>query len=343
MNAVSVQPRNVCSNRKSHLELCTRELCDKNSHMCHTSTMAETTEKKRKAIALPDASTKKTKKARKAMEGQNHAPKPSEAAIPALNELAETAAKPKHKARKRAADFLEDDATNGTAAPVVEEAADKSAEQPKKSKKRNTTFATTVVGVLSTAVNDSKKDKFKVKSGKDKPAATPAIDSPVILPPKKQLTAIESDAEAVTAADLVDAHMQDRKIKRKRNREVNTGQKPSSDQTLTADGVNGVVEDGSDEALYPMTNKDVVASSLQVEGQNTAEKELEDEWGTEDEDEDQGAVLLAGFDSEGEDVAVDKGLVEGKPPPGLSKKAKKELQETRQKGNSEGPGTVYVG
>jgi nucleolar protein 15 len=82
---------------------------------------------------------------------------------------------------------------------------------------------------------------------------------------------------------------------------------------------------------------------MQVEGQVTVEKELEDEWGSEDEEEDQGAALLAGFDSDGDDNARDVGLEAGKPLPKLPKKASKKAKEASQKDASEGPGTVYVG
>lgn len=131
---------------------------------------------------------------------------------------------------------------------------------------------------------------------------------------------------------------------KKSKKSKKTKGKPAADAgTLTAAGVNGLAENVDDEALDPPTNTDAKPISMQVEGQETAEKELEDEWGSEDEEDDQGGAFLAGFDSDGEDDAEDVGLDIGKPLPKLSKKASKEVKKVVQKDASEGPGTVYVG
>jgi nucleolar protein 15 len=121
------------------------------------------------------------------------------------------------------------------------------------------------------------------------------------------------------------------------------GQASADAESLTADGVNGVVEILGNPTLSPITNKEATSMSMQVEGQETAEKELEDKWGSEDDEDDQGAALLAGFDSDGEDAAVDEGLEIDKPLPQLSKEVSKKVKRARQKGGDDGPGAVYVG
>jgi hypothetical protein len=132
-------------------------------------------------------------------------------------------------------------------------------------------------------------------------------------------------------------------LKKSKKNKVLEGQALADAGSLTADGVNGVVENLGDAALNPMTNKKAASMSMQVEGQETAEKELEDEWGSEDDEDDQGAALLAGFDSDGEDTAVDEGLEINKPLPKISKEVTKKVEKAGQKGGNDGPGAVYVG
>jgi hypothetical protein len=115
-----------------------------------------------------------------------------------------------------------------------------------------------------------------------------------------------------------------------------------AEEAITSNG-SEVVENLGDAALNPMTNKEATSMSMQVEGQETAEKELGDEWGSEDDENDQGAALLAGFDSDGEDTAVDEGLEIDKPLPKISKEVTKKVEKAGQKGGNNGPGAVYVG
>ena len=143
--------------------------------------------------------------------------------------------------------------------------------------------------------------------------------------------------------------------KRKMNLAKNAGKKAmngTSDDsqtrpavsTLTADGVNGVIETLDDESVETGTNKQAVSGPLQTKAQAITEKELEAEWENEnDDDDDQAAALLSGFDSDNEDPAEDQGLEEGAAPLKIPKKASKKLKKAAIKDGEEGSGTVYIG
>jgi nucleolar protein 15 len=112
--------------------------------------------------------------------------------------------------------------------------------------------------------------------------------------------------------------------------------------SLTADGVNGM-SSKADESL-DVAAEDEASTSMQAEAAQTTEKELHDEYESEEEI-DQAAALLEGFDSDTEDLAQDAGFDKSKPTGALPnyKKTQKKLKQAAQKGNKDGPGTVYVG
>lgn len=112
---------------------------------------------------------------------------------------------------------------------------------------------------------------------------------------------------------------------------------------FTADGVNGVSGNRMNESLKTVA-KGTTSSSMQAEAQQTTERELEDEYDS-DGDLDQAGALLEGFDSDTEGVAQDEGFDKNNPTAALPnyKKTQKKLKQAAQKGKKEGPGAVYVG
>jgi nucleolar protein 15 len=267
-----------------------------------------------------------------------------------INNGPEIAIKSKHKPRKRAADFLsdtEDNTTDRARAPAPQNGDAEPASKPKEKKSKkvagtdkpnsNTKEIVPPVNV-PTEVERSKKKKSA-------PLPSDSTKKPSDTPPAKLLKQQEHPAAPSRANHQGDHDTgtplpaPSKKSKNKKRK----GQASADAESLTADGVNGVVENLGDAALNPITNKDPTSMSMQVEGQETAEKELEDEWGSEDDENDQGAVLLAGFDSDGEDTAVDEGLEIDKPLPQISKEVSKKVKKAGQKGGNDGPGAVYVG
>lgn len=118
----------------------------------------------------------------------------------------------------------------------------------------------------------------------------------------------------------------------------------SNGDTLTADGVNGVLEHSSEEDVDITTANEEPSTSMQAEAQRTVDKEMADELATDDERNDQGAALLTGFDSDGDDLAEDEGLDPAKMADlDLTKQQRKKLRQATRKESKEGTGTVYVG
>ena len=64
-----------------------------------------------------------------------------------------------------------------------------------------------------------------------------------------------------------------------------------------------------------------------------------------DQGSDQAGALLEGFDNDSDDLAQDEGFDKNKPTAAIPnyKKTQKKLTQAAQKGNKDGPGTVYVG
>ena len=133
-----------------------------------------------------------------------------------------------------------------------------------------------------------------------------------------------------------------------------------TEETLTADGVNGVVEHKSSENVEVTTKASKKATSMQQEAQNTVDKEIQDEFEAfSDEDEqritvdqpsdaedaevDTAAALLTGFDSDSDDAAEDKGDLTTTPGLPNYKKTSKKLRKAKESASSDEPGTVYVG
>ena len=125
-------------------------------------------------------------------------------------------------------------------------------------------------------------------------------------------------------------------------------------ETLTADGVNGMIEHAGDEKAEVATAQKPVATSMQAEADRTVEHEVENGFGgVADEDNEDGdavgaddnaAALLAGFDSDSEDFQEGEEVDLIKMPPlPRSKKTLKKLEKAKANRKDEGPGTVYVG
>jgi nucleolar protein 15 len=114
--------------------------------------------------------------------------------------------------------------------------------------------------------------------------------------------------------------------------------------SLTADGVNGILEHSSEEDVEVTTANKEPSTSMQAEAQRTVDREMADEVATDDESDDAGAALLAGFDSDGNDSAEDEGLDPANMADlNLNKLQRKKLRQATRKGSKEGTGTVYVG
>ncbi|KAK5055400.1 hypothetical protein LTR84_013150 [Exophiala bonariae] len=144
----------------------------------------------------------------------------------------------------------------------------------------------------------------------------------------------------------------------KKSKKSKKSKKGQTEDLLSADGVNGVVEHAGHEELETATSHKPTSSSMQAEAERTLDHEMEDDFGVgsdgeqaetpveEIEADDNASALLAGFDSDGEDEDEDTDL-DTSSNLKLSKKKSKEVQkklaQAQKSGNKEGPGTVYVG
>lgn len=295
---------------------------------------------------MTDAPQKLQKKSKKSLENEKDSTVSVQDLETVIARESEKSTKSKHKARKRAADFLsdtEDNATDGVGAPVSERAEAEMNEKSKEKKKKKGSHTKTEGSNVPDVRQTTKKDAETKTSKKSK--KTPVL-------PSSNAPSMKSSAERQdTAASTRPTQKADNALEtslpapsKSSNKHKKAQDKAAANaETLTVDGVNGVREKVATEALEPLTSKDSTSTSMQIEGQTTAEKELEDEWGSEDEEEDHGAALLAGFDSDGDDKVEDVGLEAGKPLPKLTKKTSKKVKEASQKGAGDGPGTVYVG
>jgi hypothetical protein len=302
-----------------------------------------------------DAPPKPQKKSKKLLENKEDSAVSVQVTEAVTANGSETITKSKHKPRKRAADFLsdtEDNAAHGASAPILQKGDAETAGKPKDKKPKKAADTSKADPNTADARPNANKDaevERSKKSKKSKKAApllkhstTSSSDAPSLKPSKEQHQFAVSGTVTGKGDNTLYIPLSDPPNKSKKNQKAKE-QASANAAILTADGVNGVAENLADEALAPLTNKEATSTSMQVEGQVTAEKELEDEWGSEDEEDDQGAALLAGFDSDGEDNADDVGFEADKPLPKLSKKTSKKVKDAAQKGASEGPGTVYVG
>jgi nucleolar protein 15 len=304
------------------------------------------------ATSLPnDIPQKPSKKSKKSLErGKESAISvPAEEAV--TNNGSEKAFKSKHKPRKRAADFLsdsEDNAAHGASASAPPEGNAEPASKPKEKKSKKVAGtdqpSSNTKEILSPVNMPTEVGKSKERKSAPPPSdsAKKSSDVPRAKPPQQQGHPAAS-SRATNQGDHDTSTSLPAPSKKPKKNKKPKGQALVDAESLTADGVNGVVEDQGDAALNPITNKEPTSMSMQAEGQETVEKELEDEWASEDDEDDQGAALLAGFDSDGEDTAVDEGLERDKPLPQISKEVSKKVKKAGQKGGNDGPGVVYVG
>lgn len=158
----------------------------------------------------------------------------------------------------------------------------------------------------------------------------------------------KSAAPTKTSDDLTTAPTA--KSTSNKSKKAQKNKKGKHDELLSADGVNGIIEHSGEEEVETATTHKPVSTSMQAEAEHTVDHELEDEYGSADEDDDaeeddNAAVLLAGFDSESEDNQEDKGLdVNSKPTIPANKKLRSQLKKIKNsEGADEESGTVYVG
>ncbi|KIW95086.1 uncharacterized protein Z519_03669 [Cladophialophora bantiana CBS 173.52] len=169
-------------------------------------------------------------------------------------------------------------------------------------------------------------------------------------------TLVPGDTTSTAEVDKpADNNVEPVKKKSKKDKKNKKNKNSVIGETLTADGVNGVIEHIGAENLETATSHKPVSTSMQAEAERTLEHELEEEFGgfasgndqedaAEVEADDNAAALLAGFDSDTEDKQEDEGFDFGTTPPlPKSKKTQKKLEKAKAKGNGNGPGTVYVG
>ncbi|RMZ75583.1 hypothetical protein DV737_g5224, partial [Chaetothyriales sp. CBS 132003] len=146
-----------------------------------------------------------------------------------------------------------------------------------------------------------------------------------------------SSAPPPPAADAPFSKLSTEEKKRKSKRSKHGNR----EETLTADGTNGIIEHAETEEV------EALPGSMQAEAQHTVDAELVEEYGRGEaetqEAEDLGAALLAGFDSDTSDHAEDTGLdvdnLGGIP---HYKKTKKKLSKIVKSGTDK-PGAIYVG
>jgi nucleolar protein 15 len=221
------------------------------------------------------------------------------------------------KNRKRAVDFLSD---NGENAESREERKETATNPKKKAKK--------VKSEQSENIKASTEEAFaqqlttKVKSQKK----------------AKVLKEAGSDATAKGAKKAKMTEWPTNEMTQVVNKVLSNG------DSLTADGVNGILEHSSEEDVDIFTANEDPSSSMQAEAQRTVDKEMADEIAIEDESDDQGAALLAGFDSDGDDSGEDEGLDPANMTDlNLNKQQRKKLRQATRKESKEGTGAVYVG
>ncbi|EXJ71745.1 uncharacterized protein A1O5_05554 [Cladophialophora psammophila CBS 110553] len=185
------------------------------------------------------------------------------------------------------------------------------------------------------------------KSKKSRKRASDFMNDDGSLVPADTAGTAEGDKPADNIVEPVKKSKKEKKDKKDKN--------SINGETLTADGVNGVIEHIGAENLETATSHKPVSTSMQAEAERTLEHELEEEFGgfasgddqeaaAEVEADDNAAALLAGFDSDTEDKQEDERFDFGTTPPlPKSKKTQKKLEKAKAKGNDNGPGTVYVG
>ena len=284
---------------------------------------------------LSDAPQKLHKKSKKSIEDAKGSVPAVPAAEPSTINESATVVRSKSKPRKRAADFLSDTdesaAKDPGAIPSERERAENAEELEKKKTKKGAGSSKAALDATDTLTPVNK--PLKIEKPKREKKSALFSNEPVT----------PSSVALATSNTVAVAMRSEAPAKKSKKNKKSKGQASGNAGTLTADGVNGVAEKSNDEALDLSTNKDATSISMQVEGQATAEKELADEWGSEDEEDDQGAALLAGFDSDSADNTKDVGFEVGQALPKLSAKTSKKVKKEVEEGVKEGPGTVYVG
>lgn len=181
-------------------------------------------------------------------------------------------------------------------------------------------------------------------------------------------TLSSKDPQAIADAQQTSSKGSKKRKAKKAKREAEAeAAKVAGATLLTADGFNGVTEEKKKSKVKADTTKKPAAQSLQAEAQRTTDQELEDEWGSlpagdkahstkgltsettidadnadEDEDEENAAALLAGFDSDTSDVE-DLGWDGNLPDVPLNDQGHSKLQKVKSKDPETESGTMYIG
>ncbi|KAK5090937.1 nucleolar protein [Lithohypha guttulata] len=205
-------------------------------------------------------------------------------------------------------------------------------------KKRKVADSTTSSQAVKKAKKNTKPEGKKVSNAEASEIITATIPNVDTVPAAKKKA-------RKRAADFLD-NEPETTLPEKNERPVGNGVvEPAS---LTADGVNGVVEHSDDEDITITTSKQPKRKSMMAEAERTQDQEMEDEFGKGDEEDEQvdidaAPALLTGFDSESEDLAEDKSFDASKVQPiPQFKKTSRKLRKAKET-PSDGPGVVYIG
>lgn len=313
------------------------------------------------AVAADAPQAKKTKKskvpsAKLTKEDAIATPNSAADLLPSKpTEKAEVAISAKIKPRKRAVDFLSDEEERGDGVRLkASEIEAPSSEKPKKKRTKKDKVAVNAdlsEPIVQAEVAETARPDPVDTSAKGAIEARPRSKKTKTAPESQEISSKNGKIAASSGPKKKGpstANVHAEKIKKLLSQKDKVITKPKKTDSnvqadLTTNGVNGVSTNAADETLKAAAD-DVAPTSMQSEAQQTTERELEEEYGN-DEELDQASALLEGFDSDTEDPAQDVGFDKAKPTAALPnyKKTQKKLKQAAQKGSKEGPGAVYVG
>ncbi|KAL9108820.1 MAG: hypothetical protein Q9227_006477 [Pyrenula ochraceoflavens] len=221
-------------------------------------------------------------------------------------------------ARKRAADFMNDDGSDSAGGvrlandnvSLENEAKAKSSDRSRKRQKKPLHETTSTVNGLEPPV-ETKTKSFSAE-------------------PNKKIIKSQST--------VAEGRQKSNKREKKHDQPLHASKAKTSGEENKASNTNNA-------------QRDSISTAMQIEAQGVGNKVADDLDDTEKvQRADSDAVelapeLLAGFDSDSADQAEDEGIDQGASTPTIPnyKKTNKKLRQVRESGKSEGPGTVYVG
>lgn len=158
---------------------------------------------------------------------------------------------------------------------------------------------------------------------------------------KKKQPVASSPAAAKSTS--IEADKPSKKKSKKGAAEVPESSTPSAKNAAATKADSG--KEASSTGKPSKKSKDAAAPSKEI-SKPIAEDEKKEGSEGEEEDDDQTAALIQGFESSGdEDISGDEGFEPGKEVPAIpdAKQMKRKLRKMKKSGTAEEPGTVYVG